>query len=279
MESTVKETPGKELKLDDLTESILDGLDDRFTSTQNSQVIEDPEKLLQELEQNLNKTESDKMYDSVLSVDNSTKKVNEKSEDDFKTQLLNMEEKYKTDKSNNVILQGQVNSLEEDKTKLRGQLNRTLKLVNNHVKSGENKDSKIKVAKLKKELKKANERKEDLLKEVELLKVSKAQTEADKNKMTKMYELLEEALDNKKKDDAEPSKPNIKCREYEKGSCSYKERCRFVHQTTNCEEHKKTGQCGKKYCLELHNSKGNNSNQSNNSQQDCRFWLEGNCRF
>ena len=143
------------------------------------------------------------------------------------------------------------------------------------MKSGESKDSKLEVTKRKKELKKVNEKKEELLKEVESLKVAKSQTEADKNKMAKMYELLEEALDNKKKDDAEPSKSNIKCREFEKGSCSYKERCRFVHPTTNYKQHKKTGQCGKKFCLDLHNIKGN---KNNISQQDCRFWLEGDCR-
>ena len=132
------------------------------------------------------------------------------------------------------------------------------------------------MTKIKKELKKSNERKEELLKEVEILKVANAQIEADKNKMTKMYEMLEEALDTKKKEDEEPAKVNIKCREFEKASCTYKERCKFVHPTNICEEFKKTGQCSKKYCLELHNSKGN---KSNTSQQDCRFWVEGDCRF
>jgi hypothetical protein len=39
-----------------------------------------------------------------------------------------------------------------------------------------------------------------------------------------MFEMLEEALNTKKKEDEKPFKVNIKCKDFEKGSCTYKEK-------------------------------------------------------
>ena len=120
-------------------------------------------------------------------------------------------------------------------------------------------------SKLRKELKKSEKRKEELIKEVEDLKVEMTKKDVELAKQKKLYEFLEEALDNKTGKDNRKEK----CKLFERGSCPYNERCRHFHPQKECQDFKRDKHCNKRVCMELHKI---------DPDQDCKFWMEGFCK-
>ena len=120
---------------------------------------------------------------------------------------------------------------------------------------------------MKKELKIEKDKVTELQTKVEILTTEKAKAEAEVARITTQYKFLEEAME-KTKESNTPNKVDSKCRDFEKGFCSWKERCRFQHPKELCQEHANTGSCSKVRCRELHKEK----------QGDCVFWMRGDCR-
>ena len=263
MESAKVETNTKEARIDDLTDSLMEGFGAEYTSTQAD--IDNMDKLLDEYE---SKLEEDK-DETVVEVE----KPNEADDDDPYTRLEEIEEKYKAEKEKNAVLQGTVNMLNETKDKLKVQLDRQAKIMKKHSEDLEKVKAMkggIEAAKAKKELKETKLRNADLIKQVENLMVEKAKAEAEVARVIKHNDFLEEAMEKTKKDeDKQPKKMDIKCRDFEdRGVCGYRGGdCKFLHPKKKCEEFSRSGSCSRRKCVELH--KDNN----------CVFWREGHCRY
>ena len=140
-----------------------------------------------------------------------------------------------------------------------------------------------------KDAKEAQKKIDDLQMKVEQLTVSKANAEAETARTLKLCDYMQELL-------KRPSSPNqtnpqnqqfqsnqnrpakeTKCRDFERGSCSHGNSCRFFHSTRQCEEHRK-GRCTKQFCLDLHRSVGQ-AREQGRVEKDCPFWLAGECNF
>ena len=125
--------------------------------------------------------------------------------------------------------------------------------------------------KMKKDLAKAEKRKEELIKEVEDMKVLKAVNEAElksANERIKFYEdMVEKGLGEKGKE---------KCKNFDQGVCTFKE-CKYLHPTVECNQFRATRKCNKSNCIELHRTQNRSPNKE--KQYDCKFWLEGHCKF
>ena len=229
--------------------------------------------------------DDDLMFKELESLIASTKK--NETEDSIVLHSTVVEtEDAEVEEKNKVIqnLQATINMLEEERKKELIQIGKFRVMFDNlketiKTQEKEKKDLQGKVkegkgtdnAKLKKDLAKAEKRKEELIKEVEDIKAEKAVIEVELKSANERIKYFEEVLD---KGQDEHGKE--KCLNYERGFCSYS-RCKYLHPSKECNEFRATRRCNKSNCQELHRNP--NKSPSKQKQQDCKFWLEGHCKF
>ena len=264
MESARKESISKEIKLiedEDADDSFSMGdiFEDNFSSTQVEH--DNIEKLLKECENDMRDDNADEGEDQTEGDDPG---------DEMVKQLEELEENYKKEKESNKILQGKINHLEETKAaeeKVREKLKRMVEVQKKNILELMAKKGGLEAAKVKKELKIEKNKVVELQTKVETLTTDKAKAEAEVVRITTQYKFLEEAME-KTKENNSPKKLHIKCLDFQRGACSWKERCRYQHPEKLCEEHSTTGFCSRERCMELHKEK----------QGDCMYWMRGDCR-
>ena len=167
-----------------------------------------------------------------------------------------------------------------------------------------------------KELKDAKKKIEELQMKVSQLTVSKANAEAETNRTLKLYDHMQEALNRATGQKQNPNlqkqnqqnqnivnqnnqnqmmmnhnqqNPSLqiqnqnqnqtrltKCRDFDRGFCSYADSCKFHHPTKQCDDDKK-GRCTRNQCPDLHRSVLEVREQS--KEKDCPYWLSGECKF
>ena len=273
-----KNTPRakKDKKSDKKTSTIVEGLEKTFQSTQMSST--DQELLLAEIarmtseeektddKDDTDEEEEDKTDDDTIHAGNLDTKELETTIEEQKSTIKTLqgiinnheEEKKAADKEKKTLIENMTNimNLSKKLTKERDDLKKQIK----EDKAGGSD------AKLKKELKKSEKRKDELIKEVEDLKVEITKKDVELTTQRKTTELLQNVLDNTAANDTRKEK----CKLFERGSCPYNERCRHVHPKKECQEFSRDKQCNKRQCMELHKS---------DPEQDCKFWMQGYCKF
>ena len=243
-----------------------DGDAEVFPATQ-----EDEDEMFRELEALIDSTKEDEKEESIIVFNSTVVETGEDSELEEKNKVIlnlqaiinQLEEEKRTDREKNERYKGTFQSLKEtietQKKEKKG--------LQDKIKEGKGTDN----MKMKKDLAKAEKLKEELIKEVEDMKVLKAVNEAElksANERIKFYEeMVEKGLGEKRKD---------KCKNYDQGVCTFKE-CKYLHPTTECNQFKATRKCDKNNCLELHRNPNRSPNKE--KQYDCKFWLEGHCKF
>ena len=203
MESVKVESRSKEFKMDeDLSDSILNNLQDEFTSTQMG--LEQEERIMAALEGGMKEA-----------VDNDD--PDEEKEEKEERSPVELEEKLEEERRKNALLQGRVNALEEIKEKQKRNMERMIKIGTDY-KAELDKARALKGgadnAKLKKELKEVKALATELQKKVERLTSEKAKAEAEVTRLLKHNDHLEEALGRTKRPD-QTQKPSKDCN----GSC------------------------------------------------------------
>ena len=71
----------------------------------------------------------------------------------------------------------------------------------------------------------------------------------------------------KPKEKESPKKLDIKCIEFQRGFCSWKERCKYQHPEKVCQEYSSVGSCSRVRCRDLHRGE----------EGDCIHWMRGDC--
>ena len=289
------------------SESLLDEFDNSnfLTSTQNG----DGDQILSEFEQNNSENDTNSvMEETVILVEPKTvgeasviikeletklKEVEEESEE-YKKKLKQQEEFIAIKDDALAVFKGTVNSMQEENNKLEARIVRFENAMINMKKEIDNsRQQKVggdKNKKAEKELKESEQKVAAMIKKVEDLTQSKAKTESELVRMTKVCDHLQESLDRYKKDGVgqmdimkdgvgqkEIKKVDIKCRQFESAAgCDYGGGCKFLHPSLVCEYYEKVGKCPIKDCKELHVNAGH---AKVDRQVDCYFWTNGACRY
>ena len=248
MESKKVESKAKEVKLEEtLSESVMENLEEEFTSTQV--VLEREEKIMEELEGGMNFGDDDE----------------DDEEESDENSAAEWEEKYEEEKKKNAVLQGKVNALEEIKERQKKNMDRMIKIGTDYkaeldkVKATKGSSEN---AKLKKELKEAKASINELQKKVEKLTTEKAKAEAEATRLLKHNDHLEEALERTKKPDP-MQKASKDCPFWMEGQCNFSE-----------------AECYKgKHRKDKFNTKQKRGAGNEETSKDCPFWLEGLCNF
>ena len=248
MDSKKTESSAKEAKMDDtLSESVMENLEEEFTSTQV--VLEKEEKIMEELEGGMNFGRGDE----------------EEEEESDDNNAAEWEERYEEEKRKNVLLQGKINALEEIKEKQKKNMDRMIKIGTEYkaeldkVKASKGGPEN---AKIRRDLKEAKATINELQKKVEKLTTEKAKAEAEASRLLRHNDHLEEALERTRK--PEPMQKTSKdCPYWMEGSCNFSE-----------------AECFKgRHRKDKFNTKQKRGTSNEESLKDCPFWMEGLCNY
>ena len=198
---------------------------------------------------------------------------------------LEAEKKESERKEAEMLAQGTIGSLEEERDRLKARVAKLepalIKYRNELQNLKSEKANSSEINKVKKELKRSEARCEEMVGQVETLTVDKTKALAEAARMTTMCDSLMELQKSKtggskdsKCDEGqkgsktdEETKTQNKCDRYEHGACTWGAKCRDNHPTRICGNFKNSGKCNRNKCDDLHDRR----------KEDCWYWMDGRC--